>query len=331
MKGCILIAIAIAIAVCVMIPSLLVASPQPSVRSLPAIDPTYRWSFGQVVRMRDSETGAFDNTIQVHTQSSLHTELAQQTLIAASGMVQLLKAHLGRMFRISESGGLHIWLCENGESGGQLSKDNLYIFSIGKERTPPQRCRELAHELGHSALPGISGYTDPEPWANGYLGEQMLLRWLDQAMKDGTAKPEQYFGTASKELTEMVASRYDNLLAAWRNGQFTETDLNRRDSVGMKALIGFVAYIQTTYGDEILSESFRRLMSPTALELSAAFERSVNDSLPSRLMISQPTRIYVPAGRVKMGTLPEQIVKKPEWRKVNASPSAAVEVSMRAK
>ncbi|MHB1460798.1 MAG: hypothetical protein ACYC1M_05920 [Armatimonadota bacterium] len=321
----------IAIVTCFLMHSLLMASPQPSVRSSQASDPTYRWNFSYIVRMRDTETGQFDNTIQVHTQTTASVELAQQTLAAAAGMVQLLKDHLGRMFRISESGNLHIWLCENGESGGQLSKDNLYIFSIGKERTPAQRCRELAHELGHSALPGISGYTEPEPWANGYLGEQMLLRWLDQSMKDGTAKPVQYFGAAPKEITEMVTSRYENLLAAWRNGQFTEADLNRRDSVGMKALIGFVAYIQTTYGDEMLSESFRRLMAPTSLELLAAFKRSVNDSLPCKLMISQPTRIYLPVCRVKMGITLEQILKKPEWRKVNATPSAPVEVSLRVK
>lgn len=319
------------IVICLLMPAALYSAPQPSVRNSQANDPLYGWNFGYLIRLRDSDTGKFDNTIQVHTQSVMHTELAQQTLTAAEGMVQLLKSHLGRMFRVSESGSLHIWLCENGQSGGQLSKDSLYIFSIGTERSPAQRCRELAHELGHSVLPGISGYTEPEPWANGYLGEQIILRWLDQAMKSGELKPEQFFGVTQKDISELVTSRYENLLAAWRNGQFSETELNRRDAVGMKALIGFVAYMQTVYGDEVLSESFRRLMAPSAQELVTAFKRSVDDTLPIRLMLSQPTRLYLPACRAKWSASPELLIKKPEWRKFNANPAALVEVSLRQK
>ena len=292
------------------------AAPQPSVRVQPARDPIYGWNFNHIIRFRDSETGQFDNTIQVHTQSVLYTELSEQTLLAASDFVQLLKTHLGRMFRISESGGLHIWLCDNGQSGGQLSKDNLYIFNMGNERTSAQRCRELAHELGHSVLPGICGYTEPEPWANGYLGEQMLLRWLDASMKANQPQPQQYFGVTQKDISEMVTSRYESLLTAWRTGQYTETDLNRRDAVGMKALIGFIAYIQTVYGDDVLSESFRRIMAPNAQEMTKAFKRSVDDALPTELRILQTTKLYVPACRISINGQAEQLVKKPEWRKV---------------
>lgn len=73
-----------------------------------------------------------------------------------------------------------VWLMPQAETGvsadagGRQVKDNIFIYTIDAPRTPIEWTREVAHEYGHYALPGVSGFTSPEEWANGVLGERHI-------------------------------------------------------------------------------------------------------------------------------------------------------------
>ncbi len=71
-----------------------------------------------------------------------------------------------------------IWLCEDGTAGGEQVGNEIYFYDMEKDRTDAEWFRELVHESGHLMLPPVDGFTAPEAWANGILGELLFPRWM---------------------------------------------------------------------------------------------------------------------------------------------------------
>ncbi|HTE17337.1 MAG TPA: hypothetical protein VK689_03020, partial [Armatimonadota bacterium] len=72
----------------------------------------------------------------------------------------------------------NVWLARNGTAGGEEFEGHLYLFAILEHRAPAEWVRELAHEYSHTHLPRVGEFTQPEKWANGYLGERLFLKWM---------------------------------------------------------------------------------------------------------------------------------------------------------
>jgi hypothetical protein len=78
-----------------------------------------------------------------------------------------------------------LWLSERKEPGARSVGRDIYLYATKTNRTATEWFRELAHEYGHVAFPGIDGFTDTDdPWADGELAELLFPRWLSAGSPD---------------------------------------------------------------------------------------------------------------------------------------------------
>ncbi len=232
---------------------------------------------------------------------------AQQTedLPAAQKVCRLLLrlqeiAWLRLRFQINLQGErvLNVWLCRQGNAGGEQWRNNLYIYSIQEIREPLEWLREVAHEFSHALFPGITGYTAPEPWANGYMGERLFMTWLDVLVQSGQLSPEDVCGTSLTDIRAFAQQRCLPLRRIWESAGFPHKDFERTDAGGMGALIGLVLYIDGVYGSSVLRATFARLIEPQPAALWKAFTEAVSESDE---MLITPTggaiQVWLPSGQ----------------------------------
>lgn len=172
--------------------------------------------------------------------------LAHQTLVRQTGRPP---AHGDAPF--------HVWLVRGGQAGGEQWGDNLYFYDLDAPRSSIEWIREIVHEYSHLALPAIGGYKDPEYWANGYLGERLLVRWF-QRMPDGPATVERAWGDFSG------AANFDRLLIAPALDLYKKVGPNpkwlaRTDAEGMRYLIGQALTVDDKYGPRALGTALNYL------------------------------------------------------------------------
>ncbi len=134
---------------------------------------------------------------------------------------------------------------------GEQFKNQIYFYSILTERRPIEWCREIAHEYGHFSLPGISGYTEPEEWANGVLGERLYTNWLQQDVKAGKVKPTELPIVSPADLDEYAAKQIVPVITLIRDG-VTREAMRRKDTIGMDTYTGLALWIDSIYGSQQL-------------------------------------------------------------------------------
>ena len=105
-----------------------------------------------------------------------------------------------------------VWLSRSGAAGGEHWRTDIYLLDIGSPRTGIEWAREVAHEYGHYLLPGASGYTDPESWANGVLGERLFLWWLQRAAQAGSADAASLPFVSRADLDDYAAKQVTPLI-----------------------------------------------------------------------------------------------------------------------
>ena len=198
---------------------------------------------------------------------------------------------------------LNVWLCRQGNSGGEQWRNHLYVYSIQEIREPLEWLREVAHEFSHALIPGITGYTAPEPWANGYMGERLFMTWLEPLMQSGLLSPEDTCGTSVAEVRRFVNQRCVPLRNVWLTTGFPEKDFRRTDAGGMGTLIGLVLYIDSVYGSSMLRATFARLAEPQPIALWKAFTEAVSDSDEVQMTpLNGKAQVWLPAGTWRVET-----------------------------
>lgn len=181
--------------------------------------------------------------------------LAHRTLIAHTGYTPP-----------DDSEPFDVWLCRNGEAGGEQWDRNIYFYDLDAKRSSIEWIREIIHEYSHLALPPIGGYKAPEYWANGYLGERLIIRWL-QKDPDGPAEVQRAWGDFSG------ATNFDRILLAPAEQLYKHVGqspkwLARTDADGMRYLIGQALAIDSQYGGHALGAVFAKI--PRAREAKAS-------------------------------------------------------------
>ncbi len=146
------------------------------------LDPWHRWRYNRVLYGYVEEGEGYRLVFRLYFPSRYlssegrdYLPLAKQVLRQALSFYILGKKYLGRTSQWSKDGIVDIWLSEKGEVGGEQIGRELYIYQIGKGREEIELLREIAHEWGHHIIPPIGPYKGPEKWANGYIGERLLL------------------------------------------------------------------------------------------------------------------------------------------------------------
>ena len=157
---------------------------------------------------------------------------------------------------------LDVWLSRQegaglgDDIGGEQFGNQIYIYRIFTERAPAEWAREIAHEYGHYAVPGVSGFTAPEAWGNGVLGEKLFLRWLYEDLLAGRLKAAEMPFVTLEQHREWLDKQVFPL--TWRiakEGPDTHT-LAKHDAAGMDAFCGLALAIEAIYGSRGLLDAF---------------------------------------------------------------------------
>mgnify|MGYP000586758573 CR=1 FL=1 len=254
------------------------ANPHDYPRSL-RTDPRYRqdypWQIWGLVWEKPGDPPT--RRLFVHYQRPEHEGLARRVAATLATIYWIAREYLGVAPRAEPRSRrdpdpqVHLWLRADGEAGGEEFLGHLYLHAADQPRAAAEWIREIAHEYAHAVLPSIGPYSEPERWANGYLGERLFLKWLIDSGQSGV------WGESFPEAGYLAAQ-----IAPLRNrfleeGPF-DPALFRGDAAGMERLIGFVLAIEATHELAVLRRVFAQLSSPSR---PAAVRDAVEDVLAS--------------------------------------------------
>ena len=221
-----------------------------------AAEPQHDWKFSKVSYLYLPGSGSSSLFCAVHYPSASDTPLAGRIARLLALAHQTLVQKTGRE-AANGTAPFDVWLCTGGQSGGEQWRSNLYLYDLETPRSSIEWIREVVHEYSHLALPAIGGYDAPEYWANGYLGERLIVRWL-QRLPNGPAEVTALWGDFSG------APNFDRLLIAPPLALYKRIGpspdwLARRDELGMRYFIGQALTFDDKYGSARLGDAFSRL------------------------------------------------------------------------
>jgi hypothetical protein len=207
-----------------------------------------------------------------------------------------------------------VWLCRDGEAGGEQTREHLFIYDALSSRSSVEWLRTVAHEYGHYLLPGPAGYTAPEAWANGLLGERMFIKWLNEDLASGRLGDHGIGWIAAEGVRDycdrQVAPLVERVL---RNGP-DRALIAGTGKASMDEALGLLLYADSVQGSTVLPRMLEWLPSraarmPTGVALLEAYERLMADQshVVYRVPAGAPAWLYVPAGRLEARSDPPGI------------------------
>lgn len=219
---------------------------------------------------------------------------------------------LGMDHSIEFGGGrVDVYLCFGGKAGGEQlfdeddqygrpeKVDTIYLYDLKSFTGPVEMAREVAHEYGHATLNPIGGYTEPEYWANGYLGERLFVRHVTELMEKGLLGPEDAMGATAAQLRAWVTSNVDPLVAqAAANGP-NPAPLKDKSKAGMDAYLGLALYVDTLFPERVFGRSMAMVGSNDAKDYpdSIVFAAEEPDSYTLRIPAYLAGRpLWIPLG-----------------------------------
>ena len=247
-----------------------------------ASEPQHGAKFGKVSYLYTPGTGVFAPSLSllcaVHYSSESDAPLAGRMARLLALAHHTLVAQTGRE-AANGTTPFDVWLCTGGGAGGEQWRSNLYLYDLETPRSSIEWIREVVHEYSHLALPPIGGYTAPEYWANGYLGERLLVRWFMRE-PNGPAEVNALWGDFSG------APNFERLLIAPPLALYKKIGpspkwLARKDEPGMRYLIGQALTFDDKYGSVRLGDALSRLPrfhEATAKDFASALTQTLSAS-----------------------------------------------------
>ena len=240
---------------------------------------------------------------------------------------------------------IDVWLTRSGDPGGEQNRSNIYIYDLGTDRTPIEWVRELSHEYGHFLLPGASGYSEPENWSNGILGERLFILWANQAIKTQRILDSDLPFVTLKEIEEYCTLQPLALISQFQSAGPDRTKLRGADKSAMNAFTALSLYLDQVYGSQILTEILDFLPTPNAQsahgpDFLEAFQRWQQSQVAfSTILRSGENQVYLAKGDYLVSTekgapiinVPSAVISKEgsNWRvRVKSAGWKALHVSV---
>ena len=221
---------------------------------------------------------------------------------------------------------LRVFLMTEGKAGAEQQQNLMYLYDLS-ERVPPQELlRELTHEYGHWILPPINSYEEPEPWANGDLGERWFTLHLVARARSEGSEPDFLMGASLSALEAYLRRTVEPLVERMaREGLHPQRWRSRRRA-GYEEYLAFALYIDRVYGSERLG---RAMLCAGGVEPDD-FLRGVRESLtePERLQVQLPVAsgyLFLPGGAARWRIIEPRGAtlmpdpKRPEWARCSVS------------
>ncbi len=213
-----------------------------------------------------------------------------------------------------------VYLCQEGKPGGEqmlgvdpqnvdqgrpTKTNQIYIYQIESFDKPIEMIREVAHEYGHATLAPIGGYTSPEYWANGLLGERLYLRWMLADLSKDRLKIIDTLGATKEELQNYVANNVTTHESTFALKGPNLTLAKDKTLKGMDYFTGIAAYAEAFLPRTVFRRSF--FLAPGD---GAGYAEAVVDAAAeqSELTITIPPAyigksVWVPTGKGKLNGL----------------------------
>jgi hypothetical protein len=241
------------------------------------------------------------------------------------------------------NGRIDVYLCWKGLAGGEQLFDSdpqygsrpekvntIYIYDLNSFTSPVEMAREVAHEYGHATLPAIGGYTEPENWANGYLGERVFLRHISEMMSNNLLGPDDAMGASAAQLKVWVSANVEPLVARAAASGPNMSQLENRSKAGMDSYMGLALYVDTVLPEKVFSRSMELVGStdakdyPDAIVLAAEEPDRYTLRIP-RYLAGKP--IWIPVGdhaKVFGATIAR---RNGDWAVINPGPGSITVVN----
>ncbi len=305
-------------------------------------DPPIQWQFDWIASafgpdddaVSDPKTGERQGRIRFRVFSQLKKRDYDYTVLIARQGIRMWDV-LYNKYRIRHpdkynKGIIDFYVCFGGEAGGEhlkgeeivnnqsVSVSTIYIYDVRSFSKPIEMVREVAHEYGHAVLPAVGGYTSPEHWANGYLGEKFFMRILRDQMKRGVIGPDDVMGAKLADLEAWVKANVDSLVVKTASSAPSTAQLADKGKPGMDAYIGLVLYADTIFPASVVTRSMQIMGSQNAADYPDSLLRATQEMPRITLAIPPYLKdkpIWIPVGTGKV-TQAQILKKSGDWWQV---------------
>jgi hypothetical protein len=253
------------------------------------------------------ENGMLVRRFAVHAPDREGLPLARTTARFMSLLWAVIERRFGTLSVRLRARPVDVWLTRTGQPGGEQIGYSIYIYDVQAERIPIEWARELAHEYGHYVLPGSSGYSDPEDWSNGLLGERLFLRWLRDDIVDRVVEQKQVPFVKLADLTDYCEKQPEPLIDRMRSRGPDLALLKRRDAAGMDEFSALLLFSDATYGSRSLLDMldylpFRAASGTKPETFLSALTSLIYSSarFETNVPVNNPMRLLLPKGRYRL-------------------------------
>lgn len=214
---------------------------------------------------------------------------------------------------------IDVYLCWGGQAGGEqrfdattvktptgdvrVNLNTIYIYDVNSFTDPMEMAREVAHEYGHAVLPAIGGYTAPEGWANGFLGEKVFLSWLRDGMADGRLTTADSMGATKDQIDAWLKVHSEPLISAAAQVLPTPASLKDTSAHGMDKYLGLALLANQVLPNSVFWHSMIYTGSteakdyPAALVVATAEPDEYEVKIP-KFLADKP--LWLPLGKGKV-------------------------------
>jgi hypothetical protein len=300
-----------------------IGSPQPL--PAPVEDPLHKAAFSY--RVQGVAEGTTPTVLfEIYAQRQTLYPYAERACRLLLACYDLARTRLGLDHALRYDRLLRVFLMTEGKAGAEQQQNLMYLYDLS-ERVPPQEwLRELTHEYGHWILPPINSYEEPEPWANGDLGERWFTLHLVARARSEGSEPDFLMGASLSALEAYLRRTVEPLVERMaREGLHPQRWRSRRRA-GYEEYLAFALYIDRVYGSERLG---RAMLCAGGVEPDD-FLRGVRESLtePERLQVQLPLGngyLFLPGGAARWriieprGATLTPDPKRPEWARCSTT------------
>ncbi len=232
-------------------------------RALPWVDYGYVW---------EAAAKRWVMRVRAHWAEAEDAELAQEALRATLAFYCVAREYLGCDPTERWAAPVEVWLGRRGRPGARAVGRNLYLYAVGTPRSPAEWVRQVAHEYGHIALPGIGGFTDTDDaWADGHLGELLFPKWLA-----AIGAPEWMPWSVAEWEREAQGER-ERLIAEAREAGLDAARLRGVDENAQDYFLGLALRVEEVAGPRFLGEVLGRCARGRAADFVGVTERLVEE------------------------------------------------------
>lgn len=231
---------------------------------------------------------------------------------------------------------LRVWLCEGGPAGGEHHNGDIYLYQVAALRPGEEWLRELAHELGHAALPPLGGYARPEHSIAGLLGEAWLLSALafeaEQTQRQpwssdpGRAWLQGLWPLGALDLPGYLSKQVAGSLQEWiTQGPYGVGEADSPQAA--RIACGFLVWLQAAHGTDCLSYVARAEQGTLAALTARYREWLAQNNEALRLQAAAGFSRAFAGDWIPFGQRKVVFSKEEPWRTVCYLPAGAWRVS----